>query len=1202
METLVSSKGYDGGNDRFNEYFAGKLSVPSARGECSPSNHGQAYAYFPIAWSTGATLGPMIGGSFSHPVERFPALFGASEFLKSHPYFLPCAVPATFAIVAWLVTFFLLKETVASPTPISHILPFRKQSQAAHDVKKGLLISENNAETEPEPEKPTLGSVLTRRVVIASANYACLSLVDIAFRAIQPLFYSTPVEMGGLGLPPQIIGNILSLFGILNGVIQVFCFAYINDRWGSKRVFLVGLASAILLFLSFPLLNILARSRGTSILVWAVVGMQVTISVFTSMSYGAIFIYISASAPSRSLLGATNGLAQTTVSIMRAIGPAAANSLFSLSIEKQYLGGWMGFIRLSHFASLRTMAAAKFSPEDSALISSLIALAEKSPKLVKWSDYPAPGDPSITVRSWKMNEFKYYDIPSPFPTLARGLYSQKLADGDSGEERHRIVARGYDKFFNIGEVPWTTWPSLEAHTAAPYTLTLKSNGCIIFIAALTPTKVVVTSKHSLGPVVGAQCSHAQMGERWLRKYLDEKGRTEEEFAKVLWEKNWTAILELCDDSFEEHVLPYPPHLTGLHLHGLNKASAGFDTEGQAEVDAFAAEWGFIRTQSIVLPTISAVREFTAEVGQTGKWEGEAVEGFVVRCRVSNLPAESPKGDARDKPAHNPYPSGSSFFFKIKFDEPYLMYRDWREITKILITTLTKSTKNKPGLSFGSSTKDILATLPKTKMKRPETQKYAAWVCEELKQEMRENHGELGPKFETYTKGKGIIATRQRFLEVLEANSGTLGDVDNSKSDERTEGSKTFGKTVIVPIAIPGCGKTAVSVALAHIFGFGHTQSDDIKAKKSAPVFIRNVQNLLEIHNIVIADKNNHLSQHRAALREATASLSPPVRLLALNWNHVLFPTPTSSNPNPLSLPAIHRLASNRILSRGANHQSLLADETASRAHEDVVWMFIQKAEDLTEGECDAVVDMDLQESLEESVERAVNALCKELGLDLPSKELVKEGVDKAKGYVPAKKAEEGKEKGKEKKKKEVRYFAILPEVDLSSVIEKRLEGESPNKFWEELKAKERVAKRPHITITHNRSLPAEQDIWDACKRVDTLGIQETPLFWVRFSDLLWDGRVMALVVDDFGVHEGGAEAKSFRESLPDEVRKRLHVTVGTLGDDVPPVEAMGLVKAWRRGDSKSTGPGNGDIQHLSLVDGSGESQGWVVGRLRGAFH
>ena len=47
------------------------------------------------------------------------------------------------------------------------------------------------------------------------------------------------------------------------------------------------------------------------------------------------------------------------------------------------------------------------------------------------------------------------------------------------------------------------------------------------------------------------------------------------------------------------------------------------------------------------------------------------------------------------------------------------------------------------------------------------------------------------------------------------------------------------------------GKTSVSIALAHIFGFGHTQSDDVLA---APAFIKNVTNLLHKHDVVIADK------------------------------------------------------------------------------------------------------------------------------------------------------------------------------------------------------------------------------------------------------------------------------------------------------------------------------------------------------------
>ena len=60
-----------------------------------------------------------------------------------------------------------------------------------------------------------------------------------------------------------------------------------------------------------------------------------------------------------------------------------------------------------------------------------------------------------------MNEFKYYDVPSPFPTLARGLFTREIPDdsqkeGEVASKIYEIVARGYDKFFNIGEVPWTT--------------------------------------------------------------------------------------------------------------------------------------------------------------------------------------------------------------------------------------------------------------------------------------------------------------------------------------------------------------------------------------------------------------------------------------------------------------------------------------------------------------------------------------------------------------------------------------------------------------------------------------------------------------------------------------------------------------------------------------------------------------------------
>jgi tRNA splicing ligase len=64
---------------------------------------------------------------------------------------------------------------------------------------------------------------------------------------------------------------------------------------------------------------------------------------------------------------------------------------------------------------------------------------------------------TLTLTSWKTQEFAYrktskvgYNEDDELPTLARGLFTCS-----EGRDQHRIVVRGYDKFFNEGEMPWT---------------------------------------------------------------------------------------------------------------------------------------------------------------------------------------------------------------------------------------------------------------------------------------------------------------------------------------------------------------------------------------------------------------------------------------------------------------------------------------------------------------------------------------------------------------------------------------------------------------------------------------------------------------------------------------------------------------------------------------------------------------------------
>jgi MFS family permease len=186
-------------------------------------NIAEAYAYLPIAWSLGAAVGPLIGGGLAHPAERFPstglgALF-THEFWRSYPYFLPCAVSGGFAVFAWSLTFFCLRETVIAPVSMRQLLRLRmsKPNLVLQNVVEGVdpsVTEDVYPLREEDRGKPLpLREVLTRNVLVAGGNYALLSVLDIMFRAILPLFLSTPRELGGLGLSPPKIGSVSWFLG-----------------------------------------------------------------------------------------------------------------------------------------------------------------------------------------------------------------------------------------------------------------------------------------------------------------------------------------------------------------------------------------------------------------------------------------------------------------------------------------------------------------------------------------------------------------------------------------------------------------------------------------------------------------------------------------------------------------------------------------------------------------------------------------------------------------------------------------------------------------------------------------------------------------------------------------------------------------------------------------------------------------------------
>ncbi|KAG1740051.1 MFS general substrate transporter [Suillus lakei] len=320
------------------------------------TNMAQGFALIPIFWRFGTFVGPLMGGILAHPQDSWPALF-AHAFWRKYPYFLPCAVAACFVVVAYFMLFFFLEETLSTKRR-------PKTTLSTLGVPSGDSVDDREVLAQNSRADIPMRSLLTPTIVIPIANYTMVSILDISLRTLMPLFFSTPMYLGGLGLAPSSIGLWLALFGIVGGLLQALFFAKIVDWIGPKRLFCVAVSCFPPVMLVFPIMSWLVQARGIvdHTITFALLG-QLALTTIWGMTYGAIFMFITASAPAKNVLGAIHGLGQTAGSVARAIGPALATSLFAFSKEHHLLNGNAVFFILIILAGVLRWLASQLPDE-----------------------------------------------------------------------------------------------------------------------------------------------------------------------------------------------------------------------------------------------------------------------------------------------------------------------------------------------------------------------------------------------------------------------------------------------------------------------------------------------------------------------------------------------------------------------------------------------------------------------------------------------------------------------------------------------------------------------------------------------------------------------------------------------------------------------------------------------------------------------
>jgi tRNA ligase len=779
----------------------------------------------------------------------------------------------------------------------------------------------------------------------------------------------------------------------------------------------------------------------------------------------------------------------------------------------------------------------------------------------KKSTFAVTGSDDISVDSWRFMDWDYKR--DDLPTYARGLFTTRRKDGTP-----EIAIRGYDKFFNIDEMNATRWPNIETNTRGPYELSVKENGCIIFMSGLEDGTLLVCSKHSTGTRQDTPLSHAQAGEHWVERHLSAVGKTVKELAMELRRMNVTAVGELCDDSFEEHVLAYDEKAAGIYLHGLNYNLPEFTTLPSGEVHKFADAWGFKKAQFVIMDDIATVKEFLDECAETGSWNGRETEGFVIRCHMK----ADPKG-YRD------------WFFKYKFEEPYLMYRQWREATKAVIA----------------------GKLPKIKKHEKITEEYLLYARRQLAKD---------PKIgKLYNQNHGIISMREGFLRERGLKGSDIIALENEGKLGGDSGRGVTRNVVLVPVASIGCGKTTVALSLAKLFGWSHVQNDNLAKQKNRPKkFALELTNALSKEPVVIADRNNHQRRERKQIMDDVLPVIPEARFVALQYVH---------EPKGELLDDIREITRKRVLERGDNHQTIRAGTKNSDEIIGIMEGFLERFEAVDpdrdpDDNFDEVIDLDVGASSRENLEKIVtklHSLYPNIVERIPTSQELDDAVQAAlndyhidvdlswpSSKKNTKQYKEGQKNGPavadpEMLVKKLEYFGItLPASQVSDILTSLFPPSTPPqqaKLYHHLVNSRRIQPSFHVTLIHRAHSKECPEIWKQYTDLYVRRMREksptdpttTPPLGsarVRIERLVWNEKIMAFVVRIMPGTDSPDSSTSWTCANPIP-----HVTIGTVSPEVKPKESNDLLQRWLEvGSGEETGIWEAEVPGVKTLEGT----------------
>ena len=245
----------------------------------------------------------------------------------------------------------------------------RPPSQPAPDMPAPTTPPDNRFEhpqpppnTSPQPKDPPKPKIFTTNVLLTLATHFVVALHVSAFNALifillpAPRSQNSPATTtlfrftGGLGLPTAKVGLATAIIGIIGFPLQILAYPPLSARLGTLRTFRAFLPFSALAYAALPYLVLIPDSSGGGgrAAMWACLTLVLAAQVSSrTFSLPSMIILVNNSAPDPRVLGTIHGVAQSTSSGARTLGPIVGGWLLGLGLQGNCVGGvWWGMAGL----------------------------------------------------------------------------------------------------------------------------------------------------------------------------------------------------------------------------------------------------------------------------------------------------------------------------------------------------------------------------------------------------------------------------------------------------------------------------------------------------------------------------------------------------------------------------------------------------------------------------------------------------------------------------------------------------------------------------------------------------------------------------------------------------------------------------------------------------------------------------------------